>query len=112
MYIMLKSEEPFAFAGIWERWQPRDNPEAEAIVSCSIITTVPNSLMESIHDRMPVILSPDLYHDWMNPANQDIGELKEYLLPYDASLMKEYEVSNLVNSVRNKGPEVIEPVAA
>jgi putative SOS response-associated peptidase YedK len=111
MYIMLKSEEPFAFAGIWESWQPRDKPGADAILSCSIITTIPNSLMESIHDRMPVILPPDLYKDWMIPANQDIGELKEYLLPYDASLMKAYPVSNLVNSVRNKGPEVIAPVA-
>ena len=66
--------------------------------------------MEPIHDRMPVILPPDLYRDWMDPANQEVGGLKEYLLPYDASLMKAYPVSNLVNSVRNKGLEVIEPV--
>ena len=106
--ITQESEEPFAFAGIWERWKPRDNPEADEILSCSIITTVPNSLIEPIHDRMPVILPPELYDDWMDPANQDIGELKEYLLPYDPSLMKAYPVSTAVNSVRNKGPEVIE----
>jgi putative SOS response-associated peptidase YedK len=107
MRIMLKSEELFAFAGIWEYWKPKDGSDLKEMVSCSIITTVPNSLMEHIHDRMPVILSPDLYQDWMNPANQDIGELKEYLIPYDPSVMKAYPVSNAVNNVRNKGPEVI-----
>ena len=73
-------------------------------------STVANSLIEPIHDRMPVILPPDLYSDWMNPANQDIGELKEYLLPYDPGLMKAYPVSPLVNSVKNQGPELIDEV--
>ena len=68
--------------------------------------------MEPIHDRMPVILSPDLYSEWMNPANQDTGELKEYLLPYDPNLMQAYPISTLVNSVRNQGPELLEEVAA
>jgi putative SOS response-associated peptidase YedK len=112
MRIMLKSGEPFAFAGIWEYWKEKNNPEAEGIISCSIITTVPNSLMESIHDRMPVILSPDLYRDWLDPDNQDTGSLRELLLPYDPGLMKAYPVSTLVNSVRNKGPEVIEPMGS
>lgn len=111
MRILLKSEEPFAFAGIWEWWRPKETPEAEDILSCSIITTVANSLIEPIHDRMPVILPPDLYSDWMNPTNQDIGELKEYLLPYDSGLMKAYPVSTLVNSVKNQGAELIGEVA-
>ena len=75
-------------------------------MSCSIITTVANSLIEPIHDRMPVILPPDLYSDWMNPTNQDTGELKEYLLPFDSGLMKAYPVSPLVNSVKNQWPEL------
>src|SRR5918992_3892569 len=44
--IMLKSEQPFAFAGIWESWNPKDDQAAEPLLSCSIITTVPNRLME------------------------------------------------------------------
>ncbi len=110
MRIMLKSEEPFAFAGIWEKVRPKNFPDQGEITSCSIITTEANELVRPIHDRMPVILPPELYADWMNPANQDIGELKEYLLPYDPGLMKTYPVSQLVNSVRNQGPELIEEV--
>ena len=112
LVIRLKTGDVFAFAGIWEHWQDKTNPDAEPVLSCSVITTTPNSLMEPIHDRMPVILSPDLYSDWMNPANQDTGELKEYLLPYDPKLMEAYPVSTLVNSVRNQGPELIDEVAA
>jgi putative SOS response-associated peptidase YedK len=108
MRIMLKSGEPFAFAGIWEYWKDKNNPEAEGIISCSIITTVPNSLMESIHDRMPVILRRECYKDWTDPKNEDTGALREMLLPYDPNQMKAYPVSRLVNSVGNKGPEVIE----
>jgi putative SOS response-associated peptidase YedK len=109
MRIMLKSGEPFAFAGIWEAWQDKNNPAAEPILSCSIITTSANSLVEPIHDRMPVILPPDLYPAWTDPANQDAAALRELLLPYDPGLMQAYPVSSLVNSVRNQGPELLQP---
>jgi putative SOS response-associated peptidase YedK len=110
MVIHLRSGEPFAFAGIWEKATPQNFPEEGEIVSCSIITTAPNDLVQPIHYRMPVILSPELYKDWLNPDNQDVGELKEFLLPYDPSLMEAYPVSNLVNSIKSDGPELIEPV--
>ena len=109
MRIMLKSEEPFAFAGIWEYWKDKNNPESEGITSCSIITTVPNSLMGAIHDRMPVILPREFYQDWLDPKNEDTGALREMLLPYDPSLMKAFAVSRAVNSVGNQGPEVVQP---
>ena len=64
--------------------------------------------MENIHDRMPVILSPDLYADWLNPANHGIGDLKEYLLLCDPALMKAYPVSKHVGNVKNQGPKVVE----
>ena len=111
MRILLRSEEPFAFAGIWETWRDKSRPEAEPISSCSIITTVPNLLVEPIHDRMPVMLPRELEADWLDPDNQDTGPLREILLPYDPGLMKTYEVSTLVNSARNQGPELISPRA-
>ena len=111
MRILLRSEEPFAFAGIWETWRDKTQPEAEPISSCSIITTVPNSLVEPIHDRMPVMLPRELEPDWLDPNNQDTGLLREILLPYDPGLMKTYDVSTLVNSARNQGPELILPLA-
>ena len=107
--IRIKTGEPFAFAGIWEQWQDKSNPDARPVLSCSIITTRPNKLMEPIHDRMPVILQQDLYSDWMNPATQDVGYLKELLLPFDPSLMEAFPVSRAVNSVRNDWPELMEP---
>jgi putative SOS response-associated peptidase YedK len=107
----LKTGEPFALAGIWEVWRDRGNPGAEDVLSCSIITTAANALMEPIHDRMPVILSPDLYQDWMDPGNEDVGGLKEMLLPYDAGLMETFPVSSRVNSVRNDGPDLVLPLS-
>ena len=109
--ILLRSEEPFAFAGIWETWRDKSRPEAEPISSCSIITTVPNLLVEPIHDRMPVMLPRELEQDWLDRDNQDTGLLREILLPYDPGLMKTYEVSTLVNSARNQGSELILPLA-
>ena len=110
MFIRLKPDEPFAFAGIWERWQNKSDPDAENLLSCSIITTRPNSLMEPIHDRMPMILPGELYEEWLDPTNEDLGLLKEMLLPYDPAQMEAYPVYTLVNSVRNNGPELIEPM--
>ena len=109
--ILLRSEEPFAFAGIWETRRDKSRPEAEPKLSCSIITTVPNLLVQPIHDRMPVMLPRELEPDWLDPDNQDTGLLREILLPYDPGLLNTYEVSTQVNSARNQGPELILPLA-
>ena len=111
MRIQLKTEEPFAFAGIWESWLDKSQGEAEPISSCSIITTVPNSLVEPIHDRMPVMLPRELEEDWLDPDYQDAALLREILLPYDPGLMKAYKVSTLVNAAKNQGPELVLPLA-
>jgi putative SOS response-associated peptidase YedK len=108
--IMLKSEEPFAFAGLWETWKDKSEPDAPTIHSCTIITTTPNSLMESIHDRKPVILPREYYSTWVDLENEDTDELMEMLTPYDSSQMKAYEVSTLVNSPKNQGEELVMPV--
>jgi len=99
--ITLKSQEPFAFAGIWSTW---GNVE-----SCLIITTEPNELVAKIHDRMPVILQRDLYDAWLGPE-QDQGKLQTMLKPYAAAKMESYRVSTLVNNTRNDVPECILPI--
>ena len=66
--------------------------------------------MEPIHDRMPVILPNELFREWLDPANDDVGQLKEMLLPYDPGLMEAFPVSSAVNSVKNDGPELILPI--
>ena len=64
MRIMLESEEPFAFAGLWESWK---RPDDSWMLSCTIITTSANELVSEIHDRMPVILDPDVESVWLDP---------------------------------------------
>jgi putative SOS response-associated peptidase YedK len=106
MYIRLKSERPFALAGLWERW---DSPDGSKILSCTIITTEPNALMQPIHNRMPVILPESAYPAWLAPGEADPAALQPLLAPFSAEAMLAYPISRLVNSPENDIPEVIRP---
>lgn len=107
-YIRLKSGQPFAFAGLWELWQPAAS-STDAIYSCTIITTAPNALIEPIHDRMPVILDPASYAIWLDVAERRPDELNSLFKPYPASQMTAYTVSKRVNDPKNDGEECIRP---
>ena len=109
MRIVMKSGEPFAFAGLWDSWR---DPEGEMVRSCTIITTEPNELLRPIHDRMPAILSRDAEPLWLDDDLQAPGLLGTVLSPYPADLMEAYRVSNLVNRPSNDGPEVVLPEEA
>src|SRR5918998_5606157 len=91
-YIHMKEGRPFAFAGLWESWKDEDGPE---IRSCTILTTRPNPLAGEIHDRMPVILAPDTYDVWLDPASEG-DELTGLLAPYPEEEMEAYPVSRFV----------------
>src|SRR6266581_1196254 len=84
MYITMKSGEPFAFAGLWDNWK---SPDGQQIRSCTIITTQPNEVVASIHDRMPVILSADAREEWLDTSVQDVNALLPLLGPYPADEM-------------------------
>ncbi len=103
--IFLKNEELFAFAGIWESWK---DAEGRTVHSFSIITTKANSLMESIHDRMPVILPREREQDWLKEENVEL--LTRLLRPFDSKKMEAYPVSTKVDSPKNDGPELVQPV--
>ena len=105
-YLQSKSGKPFAFAGLWETWRGLDGL---AIPSCTIITTRPNALVEPIHNRMPVILPPAAYEQWLDPAEGSPAQLQPLLRPYPAEEMTAYAVSTLVNSPRNDTPACIVP---
>lgn len=107
MYIQLESQEPFAFAGLWESWH---NSDGSHILSCTIITTAPNELMASIHNRMPVILPPAAYPQWLDPAEQNPSNLQPLLQPYPSEEMTAFPVSRTVNNPRNDTPECVIPV--
>jgi putative SOS response-associated peptidase YedK len=102
-YFQVSEGEPFAFAGLWELWENSD----AAIESCTILTTQANELMQSVHDRMPVILSPQSYDLWLDPA-VPAEKLQSLLHPYAAQEMQSYPVSSLVNSVKNESPDCVE----
>lgn len=105
--IRMHSEEPFVFAGLWDRWT---NPDDGAVIeSCTVLTTTPNELTESIHDRMPVILGDEAIEAWLSTSASP-DELQELLTPYPASRMEVFPVSRTVGNVRNDTPECIAPV--
>jgi putative SOS response-associated peptidase YedK len=105
-FIRMASGEPFAFAGLWDRWQHGD----EVIHSCTIITTQPNGLMAPIHDRMPVIFRPEEEEAWLDPRLQDTEYLKSLLKLYPEKEMIATPVSTVVNSPVNDTPECIAPL--
>lgn len=69
-----------AFAGLWEVWHDKENPDAEPLCTCVILTTGANSLMKPIHDRMPVIVDPADWDTWLNP-DTDLDTLQSLLTP-------------------------------
>jgi putative SOS response-associated peptidase YedK len=107
MWIGLRSKLPFAFAGLWEHWKSVDE---EPVETCTIITTEPNDLMTPIHNRMPVILAPTSYDQWLDPTLQNIETLNRLLRPYPSEELTAFPVSTLVNNPRHDAPQCLEPV--
>lgn len=107
MRIKLKSDELFAMAGLWEKWQ---SPEGKSIFTCTVITTTANELMKDIHERMPVILKPEDEHIWLDPTIYDLSKLNHLLKPLSEEVMEAFEVSSLVNSPRNNSPDLIRQI--
>lgn len=105
-YIRLKTGRPFAFAGLWEHWQ---SPDGSEIKSATIITTSPNELMSSIHNRMPVILPREAYARWLDPTPLFPVDLNSLLVPYPTEEMIAYPVSTRVNTPANDTPDVMLP---
>lgn len=99
--------EVFAFAGLWDGWR---NAERLWIKTCSILTTTPNAVTSTIHDRMPVILHPDNYDLWLDPGMTNVAAVSELLKPYDPRLMRAYPVSPRINHVANDDEECSRPV--
>jgi putative SOS response-associated peptidase YedK len=97
----------FAFAGLWDEWK---DPEGTMIKGCTVLTTTPTTLLADIHDRMPVIVTPDKYHLWLNLDVEDFDAVREILKPYDLALMRHYPVSPRVNSAQNDDAKCAAPI--
>jgi putative SOS response-associated peptidase YedK len=89
---------------LWERWKPKEGPVLETF---TILTTDPNELAETVHNRMPVIIEPREYDRWMeagDPARPPVDLLR----PYDAGKMRAWPVDSRVGNVRNNDEQLLE----
>jgi len=122
--VTLADEEPFAMAGLWERWTPpqtqtgldafaaggpdvSDEPAPEPIETFAVVTTDPNDLVADLHHRMAVILAPDEEAAWLTA---DTDRAADVLDPYPAEEMRAYPVSTAVNDPSNDSPAVVEAI--
>lgn len=115
MFIHRVDGEPFAFAGLWERWRSRQpEPEGGAapwVRSCSIITGAANDTVAPVHDRMPVALPRSAWATWLDPEVDDLNVLRSLLVAVPPEQVTVHPVSSRVNDVRHDGPDLVEPVA-
>jgi putative SOS response-associated peptidase YedK len=96
--------EPFAMAGLWESWK---SPDGSILRTCCVITTGPNTVMEPIHDRMPVIIAPADWGRWLSAPAEDIAEL---LRPYLAEAMQAWPVSRRVSKTVDDDAGLMEAI--
>jgi putative SOS response-associated peptidase YedK len=114
VYITPRDGRSLAFAGLYELWRDpalaSDDPDSLLWTATIITTTAPDEF-GVIHDRMPMIIDPDRWADWLDPVSVDPADARTLLVPAAVSGLRAYPVSTLVNAVRNNGPQLIEPLA-
>ena len=108
LYIYRADGAPLALAGLYTFW--RDPPTDEWVTSHTIVTCGPNEFIAPIHNRMPVILGRDALECWLDPAVTEAADVFPLLRPCADDWLTCHPVSPLVNSVRNDGPALVEPV--
>ncbi len=106
-YITTTTDEPFGFAGLWETWT--DKVSGITIQSCTIITTEASQGIAHIHERMPVILTPEYVLRWLEPELKNLDELLGILEVGKIEEFKFHPVSRNVNNTRNNSPDLIQP---
>jgi len=120
VYYSMRDGDLFCLAGLWETWTTPEQPDApelpglgqaqaEMLLTFTVITTTPNRLAKRVHDRMPVIVPPADYDQWLSPESQ-AADLKQLLRPFDDEPMREHYVTPQMNNPRFESPECIAPV--
>ena len=108
--IVRDDGQPLALAGLWAGWH--DDDTGEILRTFTIVTSGPNRLMQPIHNRMPVLVPPEAWERWLDPSLSNPAQLQGLLQPVEDDHLDLYEVSRLVNNVRNDGPDLIERLTA
>jgi putative SOS response-associated peptidase YedK len=105
--VALADQRLMAMAGLWENWR---SPDGEWLRSFTIVTTEPNELLAPLHDRMPVILGPEDWPQWLGESAVAPQRLKAMLAPYPANDIVAWPVGQRVGNVKNNDPSLIEPI--
>ena len=107
LFFHRPGNDPLALAGLWDSWT---EPGGREVESFTIVVRPARPDIASIHDRMPAILLEEYWDSWLNPETQDLAALKTEILSGETGPLTWFEVSKLVNSGRNEGPDLIRPV--
>lgn len=107
-WIRPKNGKIVAFAGLMETWASADGSEVD---TGAILTTGANSTIGQIHDRMPVVIKPEDFSRWLDCKSQEPRDVAELMVAAPEDLFEAVPVSDLVNKVKNTGPDVQVPVA-
>jgi putative SOS response-associated peptidase YedK len=99
-------QEVVGFAGLFDKWDHGDEP----LYTFTIITTPANSLLKPLHDRMPAIIRPEAYQQWLDPLNSNVDQLQPLLVPYPTEKMAVYRVSDEVNRASNNNADLVRPL--
>lgn len=106
--IIHHDAQPFALAGLWERWT---DPDGQTLETATVLTTQANELVGRIHDRMPVILPAAHWSDWLDPDRTEVDDIRPLMGTYPADQMDMYRVDQTVNNSRNKDARCAAPLA-
>jgi putative SOS response-associated peptidase YedK len=113
-YFYSEKEDLLAFAGLYEFWPdpslPDDDPE-KWLLTCTVLTTTAHDTLGEVHDRAPVIIPTEMFSDWLDPDTREKAQVQELLDSVPEPILTPRVVSDRVNSVRNNGPELLQPVA-
>jgi putative SOS response-associated peptidase YedK len=104
--IALANRGPMTLAGIWDDWR---SPTGEKIKSFAIITTTANALLRPLHDRMPVVIPPDRWADWLGESSPTETAVTTLLRPYPDKAMAFWAVDRRVGNIRNDSPDLFAP---
>ncbi|MDR6417671.1 putative SOS response-associated peptidase YedK [Pseudarthrobacter sulfonivorans] len=113
-YLYSEKDDLLAFAGLYEFWPDPSLPEDDPgrwLLSCTVLTTTAHDTLGHVHDRAAVIVPPDMYADWLNPGTTDKDSVQQLLDGIPEPVLTPRIVSDRVNSVRNNGPELVEPAS-
>ncbi len=112
-FIRPRDHGTLAMAGLYEIWRDpsraEDDPDRFRW-TCTVITTDAEDSLGHIHDRMPLMVEPDRWAEWLDPTPPKQGSLLDLLVPAAPGRLEAYPVSPLVSNVRNNGPELVEPL--